>query len=382
MSSTFRLPRRAVVRAGLAAPLALSIRPSLAADPSAAGATHQGLVIGPGPAGRCDDYKVGIGTPLFDRAAKLWKMWYYCRDQRFPKDFAPTLGSGRIALATSRDGLSWQRFDGPGTGGSVLEPSANPDDFDAMHIGNTDVTFAHGEFWLWYFGGNRVPAKTKMGEAPGLAMLPGLARSKDGVSWTKVRGPGRGGALFNERPGDVFASWTNGVWDGEKFIMWYTATGPDAQRFDTYHAVSKDGVHWTQRGPISLGGAPRVYDGMGMMTRHVVPNPFRPGPRWLMLYTALDAATERRMRRSIAAATSDDGVVWTRLYDGPIFEAQDADAWDGGGVAGPQLAVLKSELRLYYFGFPVPAKEAALPKGVGLAIAPGNDLRGFKRYTA
>lgn len=340
----------------------------------------RGLIIGPGPAGRCDDYKVGIGTPLFDQATQRWMLWYYGRGRDFPKGVAPTLGSGSIALATSPDGLTWERFDGPLAGGAVLAPSVDIDNFDGVHIGNTDVTFINGEYWLWYFGGNHTPAKLTTGDVPGLAMLPGLARSRDGIHWTKVRGEGRGGALFNERPGDIYAAWTNGVWDGEKFIMWYTTADPTLQKFDTFHAVSKDGVTWTQRGPIFFEGPDVGFDAMGTMTRHVIENPFKPGPRWFMVYTALDGAADRRLRRSIAAATSHDGVTWRRVYDSPIFEIKNADHWDGGGVAGPQLVVLKNEMRLYYFGFPRPANEASLPKGVGLAIAQGSDLRSFKRY--
>lgn len=33
---------------------------------------------------------------------------------------------GRSGLATSRDGLQWQRVDGPGTLGAVLDPSGDP----------------------------------------------------------------------------------------------------------------------------------------------------------------------------------------------------------------------------------------------------------------
>ncbi len=343
---------------------------------------HAGLVIGPGPKGRCDDDKVGIGTPLFDAPTNRWLLWYYCRDRQFPKGVAPTLGSGRIALATSRDGVLWERTSGPGAGGSVMGPATDPDDFDGLHIGNTDVTFANGSYWLWYFGGNHVPAKTAEGDVTGLAMLPGLARSTDGIAWQKVRGPGRGGALFDERPGDIFASWTNGAWDGGRFIMWYTATDAALEVFRTYVAYSADGAAWTQAGPITMAGTACGFDGLGIMTRHVQANPFQPGPRWLMLYTALDSAPDRKLKRSIAAATSDDGLTWTRMFDAPIFESADAGAWDGGGVAGPQLVVTKTELRLYYFGFPTYDRQAALPKGVGLAVAMGNDLRGFRRHVS
>lgn len=287
----------------------------------ATGHVHAGLVMGPGPLGRCDDHKVGIGTLFFDVVTNRRRLWYYCRDRQFSKGAAPTLGSGRIALATSRDGVSWERTTGPGASRSVMGPATDPDDFDGLHIGNTDVSFANGSYWLWYFGGNRVPAKTAEGDVSGLAMLPGLARSTDGISWRKVRGPGRGGALFDERPGDIFASWTNAAWDGRRFIMWDTATDAALEVFRTYVAYSADGAAWIQAGPITMAEGPRGFDGLGIMASHVQANPFQPGPRWLMLYTALDSAPDSTMKRSIATATSDDGIIWTRMFGSPIFQA-------------------------------------------------------------
>lgn len=341
-----------------------------------------GFVLGPGPAGRCDDYKIGVPVPLLDRDGRSLRMWYYCRSNDFSKVFAPTLSSGRVALAESDDGRCWRRFKGPLAGESVFEPSVEPQDFDSGHLGITDITFAHGKYWMWYFGGNAVTADTRFGQIPGLAMLPGLAHSPNGVDWTRVRGAARGGALLDPQPGDIFASWINGVWDGDRMLMWYTGLNGQMDRFTTYLAASTDGMTWDPLGTVSIKGPERDFDGMGMMTRHVMANPFGPGPRWFMLYTALDGREDRNLQRSVVAATSDDGLVWTRLYDEPIFVHAAPGHWDGEGVAAPRLVIRGDEMLLYYTGIPEQDAPDTLPKGIGLAVATGRDLRGFRRHVA
>jgi hypothetical protein len=98
-----------------------------------------------------------------------------------------------------------------------------------------------------------------------------------------------------------------------------------------------------------------------------------------MLYTALDADRSRFDRRTIGAASSDDLVTWTQLFPEPIFVPSDESNWDGGGVSAPQLVVGRRDMRLYYFGFPTKARDAVLPKGMGLATTRSRDLRSFRR---
>ena len=108
--------------------------------------TMDGLVLPLGPAGRCDDFRVGGAVVDHDALSGLWRMWYYCRDKSFYGP--PTLGSGRVALATSADGVYWQRIDGPEALGAVFAPSPETMDFDSLHVGLTDVSRGAGE-WLW-----------------------------------------------------------------------------------------------------------------------------------------------------------------------------------------------------------------------------------------
>lgn len=204
-----------------------------------------GLVLAPGPTGRCDDYRVGGAIVDHDAISGLWRMWYYCRDRALAGP--PTLGTGRIALATSRDGIAWERTDGPGALGSVFGPSDEPADFDSLHVGLTDVTRGAGCWLMWYFGGDHQPRTClapQVGTEAGLGMRAGLARSIDGVHWERVRGPDPSGAFFDFRPDQLYAAWPNLLWDGRRYIMQYTAPALDLSQFHTLVATSSDGLLW------------------------------------------------------------------------------------------------------------------------------------------
>jgi hypothetical protein len=341
-----------------------------------------GLVLGPGPAGRCDDAKVGIGVPLWDATARRWILWYYCRGQDAPAELPPTLGTHRIAVAVSADGIEWNRLTGLGRGGAILEPSPRREDFDSLHIGLTDVTFADGRYFMWYFGGDHEHLATPVGRTAGLRMRPGLAISTDGMVWSKVRGPGPGGAAVDTRDG-LYSAWHNGLHADGKLYMYTSVAKTDLSRWDTWIYTSTDhGRTWNVGEPLRWLDQSPGYDGAGELTRSIISNPLDTGHRWLMVYTALDGSAARFQRRSHAVAVSDDARSWRRLYDKPIFEIGDESAWDGGGVAAPHLHRVGETWRLYYYGFPRPEHDRRLPKGVGLAVSTAPDLRHFTRYLA
>ncbi|WP_439534793.1 hypothetical protein, partial [Polymorphobacter sp.] len=249
-----------------------------------------GLVLAPGPAGRCDDFRVGGAVVDHDPLSGLWRMWYYCRDRTMAGP--PPLGSGRIALATSRDGVRWTRFDGDEAGGAVFAPSGVAGDFDALHVGLTDVTRGAGEWLMWYFAGGddvRTSTNKAIGAMAGIGMRPGLARSPDGVHWTRVRGKAGGGGLIDYAADRLYASWPNVFWDGRRFVMQLTVPSLDIADYDTDVFVSDDGIDWTPLGPLQWAAGRWDWNRGGMVTRQVLANPLRTGRRWLMIYTGLDA---------------------------------------------------------------------------------------------
>lgn len=338
-----------------------------------------GFVLGPGPQGRCDDFKVGVPVTWRDAATSQWMMWYYCRDREFPSKIAESLGTGLIALATSSDGIAWQRVTGPLAKGAVLAPGPKGD-FDSIYVGLTDVIRVGATFWMFYFGADDTPLSFRGAPVIGYRMRPGLARSTDGVHWAKVRGKGPGGAIIDYGTAN-WASWPNGLHDGEKFVLFHTTVrGDDPDFFHSHLAFSKDGVDWQDQGELIWTDGPRYWDGRGMMTRQVIPDPYGQA-RWLMVYTAMDGRPGLEMRRSIAAGVSDDLKHWRHLGDSPILDTAMPNAWDAGLTSAPRLVVTPERSYLHYFGSHAEGEKSSLPAGIGLAIGPADNLGDFTRIT-
>jgi predicted GH43/DUF377 family glycosyl hydrolase len=336
-----------------------------------------GLVLSAGPEGRCDDFRVGGATVDHDPVTGAWRMWYYCRDREF--DGPPMFGTGRIALARSDDGVNWHRAQGGEALGSVFAPSSDPDDFDSLHIGLTDITRDAGCWLMWYFGGNYEPRhceSASIGTVAGLGLRCGLARSTDGISWQRVRGTESNGALFDYPADKLYAAWPNAFWDGRRYVLQYTAPEMDISHYSTFVMASADALNWEPAGEIVWAGALREYESEGIVTRQVLANPLPGGRRFLMIYTALDSSH----RRSIAAAESDDGMQWHQLYDEPIFHTGSSGAWDDLGVAANRLVVAGDRLCFYYYGFQTLADDDGM-RGIGLATCPVGDLRRLERFS-
>ena len=336
-----------------------------------------GFVFGPGLPGRCDEMRIGGGVVDFDALSGVWRLWYYCRDRELHGRAPKTLGSGRVAHATSRDGIDWTRVDGRLTGGAVFEPSADPAAFDSLHVALTDISRGAGQWLMWYFGGDHTPRETTswLGTVVGLGLRPGLARSRDGVDWERVPGEAQSGALIDyDAESQTYAAWPNVFHDGRRFVMQYTTPDRALDRYPTSVAVSEDGRSWRKSGELVWADGAMPWDCTGIITRQVLPNPLRAGGRFLMVYTGTDA----HHARSVAAAHSDDGLRWTHLYDGPVFRVGAEGAWDSAGVAATRLVVADGRLHLYYYGFQSLADDDR-PRGLGLAVTDTLDLRDLTR---
>ncbi|MFT7286822.1 MAG: hypothetical protein ACI87W_000931 [Halieaceae bacterium] len=335
-----------------------------------------GLVFCAGPAGGCDDFRVGGATVDYDAVTGKWRMWYYCRDRNF--DGPPMFGTGRIGLAISTDGVQWVRVQGDAPLGSVFAPSDQFGDFDSLHVGLTDVTRDAGGWLMWYFGGSheqRTSLSLAIGTVAGLGLRCGVARSTDGITWERLRGNEPSGALFDYASDTLYAGWPNAFWDGVRYVLQYTAPELDISHYATQVMTSVDAINWLPAGEIRWAGELREYEKEGIVTRQVLQNPLPGGRRFLMIYTALDG----HHARSIAAADSDDGLLWHQLYDEPIFRVGTKGAWDDLGVAANRLVVAGGQLYFYYYGFQTLANEEGM-RGIGLATCPIGDLRSLERY--
>lgn len=343
-----------------------------------------GLALPVGPAGRCDDARVGGPVVRWDPAAGLWRMWYYCRSNRFTAGMAPAFGSGDIATAVSPDGKRWQRIDGPLREGAVMVPSAAREAFDSTHLATGDV-IRHGQEWLmvYHAGNHEIPQDTDPEyRFPGYVLRLGIARSTDGIHWSRMPGKASGGAIFEVPEGDVYAAFPNMLHDGKRFIVQYTTVDREGRWYRTRIISSTDLVDWKSEGDLAWEHDPLPFEGGGIITRDVVPNPLGNGPKWLMVYTAKDGRAETQARRSVAVAVSDDALSWRRLHDEPVFFVGRHGGWDSAGVANPRLVVTDRDLRIYYYGWSDKSFLGHPARGIGCAIAPGRDLRRFRRITA
>ena len=149
-------------------------------------------------------------------------MWYSGRDTNFDPE-AIGISTGRVGLAESTDGITWERLAGDEELGSVLD--FNTEEwwgYDTVHTmagdvqiistdkvrGSSAVTGGYGVNFMFVsggdaeevdmggvsFGGKTLPEGTSI---KGLRMRIGLALSYDGIHWTRMEGDHETGAIFD-----------------------------------------------------------------------------------------------------------------------------------------------------------------------------------------
>lgn len=145
-------------------------------------------------------------------------------------------GKTVIGLARSSDGRNWKR-----------EPQAILDlgprmSWDEVSLGDPYLIVANNELYLFYLGEDRAKRQRL-----------GMARSRDGVTWTKLRGSilelGQAGDFDENGLGEPAVFAANGEW-----VMLYTGRDRKERRAMGY-ATSKDGRTWTKRREPVLRGA-------------------------------------------------------------------------------------------------------------------------------
>lgn len=122
-----------------------------------------------------------------------------------------------------------------------------------------------------------------------------------------------------------FIGWPCVVEQGADYKMYYHTYNPKIKKFVIGLAVAKDGLlKWTKKGAVFEGGGQECFDCCGAARRHVV---ILPGGGYKMWYEGISAVGGH----AIGMATSEDGVVWSRHSDVPVFAASsDGSAWDAG----------------------------------------------------
>jgi predicted GH43/DUF377 family glycosyl hydrolase len=221
--------------------------------------------------------------------------------------------------AVSQDGNSWLKT------GRVLSPEGWEGNYIAA---NGSAVVQGDEFLYWYEAGD--PFRIA------------LARSQDGLKWVKEPRPvvplGPRGSFDERAVADPYV-----IRAGRHFYMFYL--GQDrAQRQRLGVARSRDGVTWEKlrANPVLELGGPGAFDEAGLGE----PAVWSSGGSWWMLYTGRDRAEHRRIglarsadgvrwKRDTSFRPLEGTEAWNRvvLCDPAVYPVGDGSiqVWFGGG---------------------------------------------------
>jgi predicted GH43/DUF377 family glycosyl hydrolase len=235
------------------------------------------------------------------------------------------------ALATSSDGLHWQKQ------GTVLSP--DPRTWEGSYIAaNGSALASGGQYWYWYQAGPKGSPRI------------GLARSADGRSWRKEAAPvlelGPVGSWDERAVADPY------VIRIEPYFYLYYLGQDRAARQRLGVARSTDGVRWEKlrSNPIleldeEVGlGEPAVWQSDGF---------------YWMLYTVREVGEKRHL----AMARSTDGVHFTKL--GVKFSG--GYAWDSQVICDPTVVVDGGSVKVWFGGGDVASPDENLHGQIGFA---------------
>lgn len=195
----------------------------LAFSPDGLAWSKTGKLISPNPASWEGNYIAANGAALTDGR----QLWYWYQAGSPP----------RIGLARSADGYQWTKMSAPSLD---LGPTGS---WDERGVADPYVIQADNTMYMFYLGMDRARRQRL-----------GVARSQDGVHWTKLRSNpildvGDQGSFDENGLGEP-AVWASNGW------YWMLYTGRDrAEVRRIGMARSKDGVRWerTDRAPLFAG---------------------------------------------------------------------------------------------------------------------------------
>lgn len=245
---------------------------------------------------------------------------------------------GGLALAAglgAQLGAAAARPPGPRGPGWLFGPG-EADWWDSERVSCPRVLRESADRWSMYYYG-RDPSFNREITLPTGRV--GLARSDDGLTWRRVRGPLPGGAILGPSPDPSrFDSGHVGISDihyrDGLYWMWYLGGRATGRRpgFPLLPgcAVSRDGIHFTRvNGPAAGGalldvGAEGEFDAFMVGWPQVIP---WPDGRWRMYYHTVAIGTGY----TLAWAESDDGLRWEKR--GPLLGPGPKGRFDDYGIA-------------------------------------------------
>lgn len=283
---------------------ALAKRKALLAEPSAEIEAWQKYYDNP-------IFKPGLPGSWEDKSVDCFTIGYFNGRYMLWYDGTPQNLHVQIGLATSADGINWERD----PNNPVLK-TGPPGSWDRTLLICQDVLYddSDGLYKMWYVGGIAETDQTVFGI--------GYATSADGAQWQKYAGnPVL--SVTDEWEGTVIEGHSvrkiNGV-----YFMWYAglALGSDISYIGL--AISKDGIHWTKHrdNPIFKPDVPSAWDGYSVDTCDITVEKD-------ILHMWYRGWKRRGGTSWIGHATSTDGIHWERDAANPIIlPAVIPGAWD------------------------------------------------------
>jgi hypothetical protein len=209
-----------------------------------------------------------------------------------------------IRRGTAADGRSFERQT------EVVLEATEP--WEEGTIGAPSALSASGEVWLFYAGGGGI----------------GLAKSADGIAFTKVKTPVLGPADSGWDAGIVPRSPGVVALPDGGFAMFYEVTSSSGQRV-IGEAVSADGEVWSRvgAGPALAPGEPgdEAYDDAGVGAQSAVVGESASGRSLIRLYYSAESGAGKR---TIGLAGRFDG--------GTSFERGTSPVFGAGSARGPR----------------------------------------------
>lgn len=245
-------------------------------------------------AGRLLLYYSGSGdTQMNDSVTDVWSIGLATsEDQRhfaYPEDYEPVLIPRRFRE------------------GEVVDPRSARGAFDALAVFAPTLVRDESGYRMWYTGWNGAVEIGPGGHTTRVGFRIGLATSRDGRSWTKVRGAESEGTAFPLGAATAIDGkgashpWVLRQPDG--FRMWYEAFDGRSSRIAT--AWSSDGLVWRKQGLALDVGPPAAADELGLSH----PVVFARQGRFELWYEATGRGTPAHR---ILRALSPDGLRWAR----------------------------------------------------------------------
>jgi predicted GH43/DUF377 family glycosyl hydrolase len=237
-----------------------------------------------------------------------------------------------IGYAGSSDGLSWNVNPNP-----VLT-SGPIGAWDSGSVAIGSVLMNGTQIIMYYRGTN--PTTYVNGAI-------GMARSNDGITWTKYSGnPVLTPTLFGPDQGYIASPFVIKL--QLTYNMWYAGRNVTFQKQTAYttiqYATSLNGINWTKwpRPVLTPSTDSNAWDSVAVYSPSVYFN----GTKFGLWYTGLGQSLKNPQ---IGVATSPDGATWTRSSYNPIL-TPNSGAWDSIGVESPNVIVGRNGAMMYYDG--------------------------------